>query len=110
MITKVYELVDATSYEIYYALGLYLSLEEAMVAAEKSPECWSNDAEDFAKVDIRERAIGWGDDADVVCSVEWNRLYDEDKEEYVWRKYDGSGSGKFKKALSPMVMVAGGDV
>jgi hypothetical protein len=86
-ITEVFELVDATSDEMYYPLGMYLSLEDAIKATDvkKDEPLTSND--EFERVEVRKREIGfhgWRYES-IVFTLERESYYDECDDEYYWR-------------------------
>ena len=87
-INKIYEIVDRTNDEIYFTLGIFLSLEEAIINVESTmPDEWGTDGciDDYATIEIRERNIGWtGSVSNVVLSIEWENQYQEDTDENKW--------------------------
>ena len=58
----VYELVDTTDDEMYYPIGIFLSLEEAVSAVESRDRPWNLSDQaydcDGATIEIRKRRIG----------------------------------------------------
>lgn len=57
--THIYELVDATSEGEYYPLGLFLDLQDAILAGSLfHPGKWDNVMDDFGVSEIRQRALG----------------------------------------------------
>jgi len=86
-IEKVYELVD-NSEDVYYCLGLYHTLEEALADATHGDEPCC-DAEETCHMEIRERSFGfsgWGEHGKLVAEIYWCDKYDEEKDEYLWGK------------------------
>ena len=88
--TTVFEVVDATSDEQYWTLGIFLSFDEAKSAVDvpmpSDIGCSDHDDyDDFRKVEIRERAIGWGGSGKTVAKMEWeSSSYDEKEDEFKW--------------------------
>ncbi len=92
---KIYEAVDSTSDELYFPIGIWLSLEEAVAAfdtedAEEIPD-ESGHREDSLIVDIRERDVGFSGFGRSVKKIEWSGAYKEDSDEYVWSKVNTEG-------------------
>lgn len=90
--TLLYEVIDRTDEDVYYPLGLFLSLEEALSAIEDAREpdnIVSNDWElDYVVVEIRERRLGWREPGRTVYTHTWQRIYDRQEGEtggQVWR-------------------------
>lgn len=83
-----FEMVDATDDEQYFPLGVWLTLESAIAALDecKDPDDLGSDGchDDYAKVEIRQRAIGWSGHGKKVYQREWSQKYDEGKDEYEW--------------------------
>lgn len=85
-----FEVIDSSCDETYHPLGLYLALTEAIEAASCSPEEWGSmgtpEDEDYAKIVIKQRALGewdqWG--GVEVWSQSWSRDYNEETDEYEW--------------------------
>lgn len=78
----IYELVDATTEESYYPLGLFDSLERAMACAEEHfPQRWDVQNEGTAVSEVRARKMGLsgGDYA-----VLWRRLWIYDYDAGSW--------------------------
>ena len=86
----VFEIVDVSEGETFYTLGCFLSLADALLAldAAKEPSDLNSDAhhENFAKVEIRERAVGWSGHGKGVYERSWVEEYNEAKDEYQWRR------------------------
>lgn len=85
----IYEMVDATDYEQYYPLGLWLDLNDAIKAVEviDDPTDLGSDGhiEEYAKVEIRERKNGWCGHGQKVYVREWVGDYPDDDSDMVWR-------------------------
>lgn len=90
-LTSVFELVDVTDEEMYYPLGIWLSLEEAIAVVD---QCKDDPAalpspieyEEYAKVEIRERRIGWSENNLAVFERKWVKDYDAAQDKYCWRR------------------------
>jgi hypothetical protein len=88
MIVKIFELNDITNEETYFPLGVWDSLEEAIFVVNqcKTPADFPNDNEidDYFKIEIRERPIGWCGSGKKVLQREYLKKYVEDTDEFVW--------------------------
>lgn len=87
-ICSIFELVDATDDETYYALGLYLDLSEAIADA-MTGDTPPTDSEEYVLLEIRERPLGFsgcGRDGKLAATVEWQQVLDEEKDDWVWRR------------------------
>lgn len=113
-IGKVYEIVDATSDEQYFTLGVWLTLAEAIKELEGCNEpadfCApsADDNDGVSIIEIREREIGWSDcyPGKVVYTKRWIEDYDEERDEYAWKEYSmdlpgakGVGGSKSSKSF-----------
>ena len=88
-----YEVVDQTLEDIYWTLGIWESLKDAIEACSvgNSPECaLGANIEDYVKFHIQERKIGFSDTGKHVATVEWDKQYDDDDD------YDGTWSCSIK--------------
>ncbi len=86
-ITEVFELVDATDEELYFPLGFFIDLPDAIAQARQfDPHQWENDREEHACCEIRCRRIGLsGDDYTVLWRCEWSEQETEpDSGEFAW--------------------------
>jgi hypothetical protein len=90
---RVFEVVDATSDEQYWTLGIFPTLPEALAALDGcTPDDLPGDHgeyDDFCQVEIRERKFGWGGTGKAVCSREWAGEHNDAADEYVWRLVGG---------------------
>jgi hypothetical protein len=84
-------LIDASSEETYYPLGIFLSLEDAVLSVESQREPWglsySCPTSDFVALEIRERPIGLSAKGKTVWRRKWHHefFYDLDESRWVWR-------------------------
>ena len=89
----VYEIVDSTDDERYWTLGIFASLADALAAMNGiTPDDLPGDHEEYegaCRVEIRERAMGWGDKGKCVQDYEWRDKYNEDADVYEWQKWKG---------------------
>lgn len=88
-IPKVFEVVDATSDEVYHCLGFYLDFDSAeqAVRSQDKPDCWITDSggyENFERVEIRAHAVGWGFVQKPVMVLERSKELDDESDEYKW--------------------------
>lgn len=85
---SIFELVDCTNDETYYPIGLYLDLAEAIRDATHGDSPPSDDAEDYAELEIRERTIGfcgWGNNGKKVATIKWRQELDEE-DDWAWQR------------------------
>ena len=91
--SAVFEAIDSTDDEIYYPIGIYASLDDAISELTKGEGeegftppggdgAW--DKEDIASVAIYERKIGGYGKGKKVWSRTWTQDYSEDLDEYPW--------------------------
>ena len=89
MSEHVYEIVDTTSEENYWTLGIYLTLVDALGAlGNKLPNKIPgdhDDYEDLCHIEIRERKIGWSGVGKQVWERTWVRKYEPNTDEYEWK-------------------------
>jgi hypothetical protein len=100
-LTAVYEIVDATDDEVYWPLGMFTSLESAKQALDKCscPDDLSRnlyESDEFCRIEIRERNIGWGGVGKCVLVQEWVSKYNEGRDEYEWQ-FTRSGGQSLKE-------------
>ena len=88
MSKKIYEVRDETDEDIYYSLGLFEMLEDAKQAILEIPsDCRiSNTDDDYEKIRIYERKLGWGCSEKLVFAVtrEKNMESDDDAWTTIW--------------------------
>lgn len=85
----IFEAVDCTDEEMYFTIGLWPSLEGALVDIEdcNEPSDFSEqDHEEYCRVEIRERDFGFSDTGIKRAVIEWKSEYDEGKDEYFWQR------------------------
>jgi hypothetical protein len=89
---NIYEIIDATTHEIYWTLGVWYSLPDALAALDKIadpgdlPDARDKD-DDFCRVEIRERQPGWNDGpGKLVHTRAWDYILDEEADEFLWRR------------------------
>ena len=85
----VYEVVDVSSDEMYYPMGIFLDEKAAVEAIKKLASNYPNssmteyDPDEFERVEVRKRKIGLNGDGIVVFELErkleWNEETGEDK-------------------------------
>jgi len=93
-IDHVYEVVDATSDEMYYPMGVFLLLDEAKnalrIMSKECSECsiTEHGGEDgYEKIEVRQRSVGKLRDNDSgvpVFTMERKCAYDDDEDENIW--------------------------
>jgi len=89
-ITKIYEIIDNTSDELYLIMGIFLTLDSAIAelqdTASKSddhPITESGNDYDYESIEIRERKTGWSSDRKVVYTMRRALIWKND-DETVW--------------------------
>ena len=86
---SVFEIVDSTSDEQYWTLGMFPTLADALAALDGcTPDDMPGDHYDYegvCRVEVRERKYGWGGTGTCVHAREWTSEYNEAKDEYEWR-------------------------
>ncbi len=87
---SVYEVVDCTSEEIFYPLGIYPTIDAALAAVMvDSPEevgCFDHDEwDECVRMEIRERAFGPSGHGKAVWHITWSLSYDA-TDEKLWAR------------------------
>lgn len=85
----IYQIVDATSDEVYFTLANFNDFGTAKNALleRTKPDCAitdSDDNDDYEKIDIYEYALGWGAAKKIVYTLERNKKYNEATDEFEW--------------------------
>lgn len=96
VVTSVFEVEDRTDDERYWTLGLFPTLAEALAAlAGCDPSNMPGDHDpyddDYCRIEIRERFMGWSGQGRVLHVMEWRSVYDEEKDTYGWQRVDKEG-------------------
>src|SRR5690606_27766956 len=82
---SIFELVDTTSEENYYTMGLFWTLEEALTLASKGDEPPRMEIEEeLVLLEIRERLIGklgWSHTGEVRAKIRWEQKFSWDEDE-----------------------------
>lgn len=86
---SVFEIVDSTSDEQYWTLGMFPTLDDALAALDGcTPEDMPGDHDEYegvCRVEVREHKYGWGGTGKCVHAREWTSEYNETADEYEWR-------------------------
>jgi hypothetical protein len=86
---SVFEIVDSTSDEQYWTLGMFPTLADALAAlADCTPDDLPGDHDEYdgaCRVEVREHKYGWGGTGKCVHAREWTSEYNEAEDEYEWR-------------------------
>lgn len=82
--TKIYEIIDSSSDEMYYTIGLFLSLDEAIKIIEEEGVglCDETLEDDGVTIKINEREIGkinWSGTGKRVYECYWTQNYETDE-------------------------------
>lgn len=87
---EIFELVDCTDDEMYFTIGLFFSLHDAIQAikAHGKDEAIIEYSEDYEKVEVRQRNVGFSDAGRKVYEAERETYYDEEADEYYWREVE----------------------
>lgn len=85
----IYQIVDATSDEVYFTLANFNDFEAAKNALLEmvKPNCAITDSgenDDYEKIDIYEYELGWGKKKKVVYTLERNKEYNDATDQYEW--------------------------
>ena len=85
----VFEVLDHTDEEQYFSLGVFSSLAEPahLLSLCKEPRDipqLDNERDEYCKIEIRRRELGWSGMGVKVYEREWSQQYDEEKDEYYW--------------------------
>ena len=89
---EIWELVDCSNDEMYFTIGLFLSLHDAIKAIDAygKDEAIGEYSEGWEKVEIRKRKIGFSGVGEKVYERERETYYDEEADEYYWRTVKAS--------------------
>ena len=86
---SIFEAVDNTDDDMYFTVGLWTSLDDAIKSIEKfdaPTEFLDQDHDDFCIVEIRERAVGFSGVGIKRATIEWETKYNEAEDEYQWKR------------------------
>lgn len=88
---KIYEIRDETDGDRYYSLGLFETLDAAKQAILEIPsDCRISDTDDdYEKICVYERKIGWGDSEKLVFAVLRERDMESDDDVWITIVEDG---------------------
>lgn len=78
---KIYEIVDSSDEEMYFTIGLFLSLDEAINEVEKAGADLCDNLDEVAIVRIQERDVGraeWSSVGKTVYERQWTQNYETD--------------------------------
>jgi len=85
---KVYEVVDSTSDEMYFHLGIFLTLDEAkqeiLGCDEDKAITDTGECDDCEEISIIERVIGWSTYGKTVFKVTRECVLSEETDEQMW--------------------------
>ena len=90
MTEYVYEVIDASNDEMYFPLGIFLTLKDALDdikshGKEAVTEYGRNGDIDHEILKIKQRAIGWDGGGTLSITIRREQYYDEKADEYYWR-------------------------
>lgn len=85
---KIYEVVDVTDDEIYYTVGIFLDIKQAIKILTNLCDPYDTMidgfSDDFCRIEIHEKYIGWcGCGIKVVWSRKWEKIV-SDEDEVTW--------------------------
>ena len=87
---SVFEIIDKTSDEMYFPLGIFKTLDEAKSKLENWPKderiSEFSDGEEYEKIEINERKFGWTENGKTVFTLERHEVYNDDDDEYYWER------------------------
>lgn len=104
---SVFEVVDATGDEIYWPLGIWPTLSDAIASLEGCDDpndfgCHDHDDHDeCCVVEIRERGIGWSGEGKAMATLRWTNRYDESTDEIVWRRESPNAQAITDRPVNP---------
>lgn len=93
----VYVIEDHSSEEVYYHLGTFRTLADALAALDKAggpDNALPNngaDREDFCRVEIHEHRLGWHCGGRLAYAREWKRVYSDEDDDGTWRRIAEKG-------------------
>ena len=84
-----FEIIDVTGDEVYFTLAVYSDYKTANEELDKrlKPDCAiteSAEYEDYEKIQIRHRPIGWGSSYKIAFEIERFKRYNDVSDEYQW--------------------------
>lgn len=85
----IFEAVDCTNEEMYFPVGLWTKLEDAIKDIEdcqEPPDLTDQDHEESCIVEIRERDMGFSDVGIKRAIIEWEMKYNEAEDQYQWER------------------------
>lgn len=86
----VFEVVDYTNDEMYFPLGIFPTLTSASEYIERAEEkdraiSWHQEQE-YEEVVIIKRKFGWTENGSEVLRIKREEYYNEETDEYLWRR------------------------
>lgn len=79
----IFEVVDSTDDERYYALGIFLTAQDAMSVLDGDEPPSNDDDPEAVTLEVRRRAVGFHPhEHTVIASRTWVRNYDDDKPDW----------------------------
>jgi len=93
---SIFEIIDRTMGDRYYLLGLFLEFEDAKEEIEEWPEderISRFSDEEYERIEIVERKLGWSGDGNIVFTLERRGAYDQKKVGYYWRNFYNQKKG-----------------
>jgi hypothetical protein len=92
----VYEVIDVTDDEMYFPVGVWLNLEEALEALDgiENPQELTDSYDDGESCvyEVRARKVGFGEMGTRVKRIAWTMEYDERADLYIWTLDTEEGS------------------
>jgi len=86
----VYEIVDYTDDEKYFTLGIFETAEQALDEIDKAERRDSPISEfcdgEYEEIQVLKRKIGWSQHGTTIKTIKRQEFYDEDKDEYYWKR------------------------
>jgi len=87
-ITEVFDVIDVSDEDVFFPLGIFLSLKAAKEALKTGPsDEWESDSfrdSDICTVEVRKRPIGFGGIGRPLLTISWEQEYNEEKDEFFW--------------------------
>jgi len=89
--SAVFEIVDYTEGDVFYPVGIFLTLEDAIAAIEEHEKPWTMSEDsgdcDFCHLEIRRREIGTSRSGIKVWERQWACEYGYEDDDPKWRVY-----------------------
>ena len=93
----IYELRDTSDEDMYYPLGIFTTVDDAKMEIAKAESIGKAVTEhgrdgdiDHEQLTLYRRPFGLSDNVEMVLRVDREQYYDEERDEYLWRRVERS--------------------